>query len=53
VIDFLASVQNPWPNTEQQLVLICKEIKPEMRYGANEFIKDGKICQWIIVVKKT
>ena len=47
------SADAPWPHTQQQLVLICKEIKPNATYGANEFIKDGKICQWTIIVKKT
>jgi hypothetical protein len=53
VIDALASAQQPWPNTEQKIVLVCRVAQPEEKYGANEFIdKDGKICRWVLETKK-
>jgi hypothetical protein len=44
----LASGENPWPNTQQKLVLVCKELKPNQEIGINEFVKDNKVCQWIL-----
>jgi len=37
VID-VASAQIPWPNTEQKIVLVCRVVLPNEKYGANEFL---------------
>lgn len=44
----LANANIPWPNTDSKIVLVCREIKPKDTYGANEFVKDGKICRWTL-----
>ena len=45
-----ASSSNPWPNTELVLTEVCR---PKTgTYGANEYIKDNKICQWKLVCCK-
>jgi hypothetical protein len=52
VIDALASAQQPWPNTEQKVVLVCRVVLPSEKYGANEFLdKDGRVCRWVLGVK--
>lgn len=52
MIELLASAQQPWPHTEQKIVLICRVAKPSELYGANEFIdKNGRICRWVLEVK--
>lgn len=52
MIELLASAQQPWPHTEQKIVLICRVAKPSETYGANEFIdKNGRICRWALEVK--
>jgi hypothetical protein len=55
VIDFLASADNPWPNTETKTLLVCRIPKTEAdkKMGANEFMdKDGRICRWVVVNKR-
>lgn len=47
----IASGENPWPNTQQKIELVCKEIKPNQKIGVNEFVKDGKLCRWTLVLK--
>jgi len=52
VIDAIASAQIPWPNTEQKIVLVCRVVLPQEKYGANEFLdKDGRVCRWVLEVK--
>jgi hypothetical protein len=42
-----ASSSNPWPGTEEVLTEVCR---PKMgTYGANEYTKGDKICQWKLV----
>jgi len=48
----LASAFNPWLNTEQRIVLVCRIVLPKETYGANEFLdKDGRVCRWVLEVK--
>jgi len=47
----IASSENPWPNTQQQIVLVCKELQPNQKIGVNEFVNDGKLCQWTLILK--
>ena len=50
VLTSSASSSNPWPNTEEKLVEVCR---PKVgTYGANEYIKGDKICQWKLVCCK-
>jgi hypothetical protein len=43
-----ASSSNPWPHTEEKLIEVCRPRTGT--YGANEYIKGDKICQWKLVV---
>jgi hypothetical protein len=53
MLDLLASAENPWPNTETKMVLVCRIPKKDDRAGSNEFVdKDGRICRWAVVNKK-
>jgi len=53
VIDQIVSAENPWPNTETKVVLICRIPKKDDKVSANEFVgKDGQICRWTVVDKK-
>jgi hypothetical protein len=49
----IASAENPWPNTETRVVLVCRIPTKDDKSSANEFVdKDGQICRWTIVNKK-
>lgn len=45
-----ASSSNPWPNTEEKLTEVCRPRTGT--YGANEYIKNDKICHWALVCCK-
>jgi len=51
-----ASSSNPWKNTQQVLTEICEVRLPvngkPVTYGANEYLKDGKICRQALVCCK-
>jgi hypothetical protein len=48
----VASAQIPWPNTETKIVLVCRVVLPQEKYGANEFLdKDGRVCRWVLETK--
>jgi len=53
MLDQLVSAENPWPNTETKVVLVCRTPKKDDKPGANEFVgKDGQICRWVVMDKK-
>ncbi len=54
MIDAIASAQIQWPNTETRIVLVCRVVLPQEKYGANEFLdKDGRVCRWVVeAIKK-
>ena len=53
VIDQIVSAENPWPNTETKVVLVCHIPKKDEKLSATEFVnKDGQICRWTVVDKK-
>jgi len=45
-----ADAYKHWPNTSPKLILKCRDIKDKDTYGANEFIKDNKVCRWVLEV---
>jgi hypothetical protein len=52
-MDLMASADNPWPNTETKVLLVCRVPKKDEQIRANEFKdKDGRICRWVTVDKK-
>ena len=52
MLDAIASAQIPWPNTDTRIVLVCRAVLPQEKYGANEFLdKDGRVCRWVVEVK--
>jgi len=51
----LASAESPWPRTETKTLLVCRIPKKDEdnMLRANEFLdKDGRICRWVVVIKK-
>ena len=45
-----ADSYRPWPNTELVLKEVCEVGKKT--YGANEYIRDGKVCRMELVCCK-
>ena len=53
VLEQPVSAENPWPNTETKVVLVCRTPKKDDKPSTNEFVgKDGQICRWVVVDKK-
>ncbi len=56
MIDLHASAAAPWPNTVPTLEVVCRQVTPskdgKTYYGANEFVVEGKICRYVLVLKE-